>query len=180
MITTEKIIEQTKKWVNDVVAGCNFCPFVAKEIKQETIRYEVVNSVDKEECLQAFLKECLLLDKDETIVTSLLIFPNTFVQFDDYLDIVNLAEALLEQNDYEGVYQVASFHPEYIFGGAPVNDPANYTNRSIYPMLHILREEQIEKALERYPEPENIPGTNINFARDKGVAYMKMLWDNCL
>jgi len=180
MITTEKIIEQTKKWVNDVVAGCNFCPFVAKEIKQETIRYEVVNSVDKEECLQAFLKECLLLDKDETIVTSLLIFPNTFVQFDDYLDIVNLAEALLEQNDYEGVYQVASFHPEYIFGGAPVNDPANYTNRSIYPMLHILREEQIEKALEHYPDPESIPDTNINFARDKGVAYMKMLRDNCL
>ena len=101
------------------------------------------------------MEECVRLDEDESIVTSLLIFPNAFKQFDDYLDIVELAEELLEANGYEGVYQLASFHPQYIFGGAPVNDAANYTNRSVYPMLHLLREEQIEKALERYPNPEN-------------------------
>ena len=180
MKTTEEIIEQTKKWVANVVAGCNFCPFVAKEIKQGTISYRVINSIDKDECLQAFLQECVTLDEDDTIVTTLLIYPNAFEQFDDYLDAVAAAEELLEENDYDGIYQIASFHPQYVFGGAPVNDAANYTNRSIYPMLHLLREAQIDSALERYPDPESIPGNNINFAREKGVQYMKMLRDTCL
>ncbi len=180
MKTTEEIIGQTKRWVANVVAGCNFCPFVAKEIKQGTISYQVINNTVKEACLQAFLQECLILDEDNSIVTTLLIYPNAFEQFDDYLDLVAAAEALLEENDYDGIYQVASFHPQYVFGGAPVNDAANYTNRSIYPMLHILREAQIDAALERYPDPESIPGNNINFAREKGVQYMKMLRDTCL
>ena len=180
MKTTEEIIEQTKKWIKDVVIGCNFCPFAAREVKQNSIHYQVEKSVDKAECLQTFFNECLRLDEKDTIVTTLLIFPNAFQQFDDYLDLLADAEALLEENDYEGIYQVASFHPQYIFGDAPVNDAANYTNRSIYPMLHLLREEQIDQALERYPSPEKIPGNNINFAREKGVQYMKMLRDACL
>ena len=180
MKTEAKIIAQTKKWISTVVADCNFCPFVAKEIKQNTIHYQVTESTDKEACLQLFLKECIRLDEDKSIVTSLLIFSTGFQQFDDYLDLVELAEALIENNNYEGVYQVASFHPQYIFGGAPVNDAANYTNRSIYPMLHLLREEQIEMALEKYPHPEGIPDNNINFAREKGVQYMQMLRDACL
>jgi uncharacterized protein len=180
MKTTEEIIEQTKKWITEVVIGCNFCPFASKEVKQNSIHYQVERSVDKAECLQAFLNECAKLDEDDTIATTLLIFPNAFQQFDDYLDLLADAEALLEENDYEGIYQVASFHPQYIFGNAPVNDAANYTNRSVYPMLHLLREEQIDQALERYPNPEKIPNNNINFAREKGVQYMKMLRDNCL
>jgi len=180
MKTNEEIIEQTKKWVKAVVIGCNFCPFAAKEVKQNSIHYQVEKSVDKAECLQAFLNECVRLDEEDNIVTTLLIFPDAFQQFVDYLDLVADAEALLEANDYEGIYQVASFHPQYIFGNAPVNDAANYTNRSIYPMLHLLREEQIDQALERYPHPEKIPDNNINFAREKGIQYMKILRDTCL
>jgi uncharacterized protein len=180
MKTAEEIIEQTKKWITEVVIGCNFCPFAAKVVKQNSIHYQVERSVDKAECLQAFLNECAKLDEDDTIATTLLIFPNAFQQFDDYLDLLADAEALLEENDYEGIYQVASFHPQYIFGNSPVNDAANYTNRSVYPMLHLLREEQIDQALERYPNPEKIPNNNINFAREKGVQYMKMLRDSCL
>jgi hypothetical protein len=180
MKTTEEIIEQTKKWIKDVVIGCNFCPFAAKEVKQNSIYYQVEKSIDKVECLQSFLKECIRLNEDDKIVTTLLIFPNAFQQFDEYLDLIADAETLLDENDYDGIYQVASFHPQYIFGNAPVNDAANYTNRSIYPMLHLLREEQIDQALERYPNPEKIPDNNINFAREKGVQYMKMLRDTCL
>ena len=176
----EKVIGQTKKWIADVVAACNFCPFVAKEIKANTIFYQVESSGDSSECLQAFLKECTRLNKDITIATTLLIFPNAFHQFYDYLDAIEMAEKLLEENDYEGIYQVAGFHPQYMFADAPVNDAANYTNRSIYPMFHILREAQITHALEKYPSPENIPLNNINFARKKGVQYMKMLRDGCL
>lgn len=180
MKTTEQIIEQTKKWITDVVIGCNFCPFAAKEIKKQTVHYQIENNTDKAACLRSFLQECTRLNEDENIVTTLLIFPNGFQQFDDFLDLLADAEDLLIENEYEGVYQVASFHPQYIFGGAPVNDAANYTNRSIYPMLHLLREAQMDEALERYPNPGNIPDNNILFAREKGVQYMKLLRDTCL
>lgn len=160
--------------------GCNFCPFAGKEIKKQTVHYQVENSPDKAACLQAFLQECTRLDEDENIVTTLLIFPDGFKQFDDFLDLLADAEDLLIENEYEGLYQVASFHPQYIFGGSPVNDAANYTNRSVYPMLHLLREAQMDEALERYPNPEKIPDNNILFAREKGVAYMKLLRDACL
>ena len=149
-------------------------------MKQETIHYKVETATALQECLQSFIKTCILMDENEQVETALIIFPNTFEQFDDYLDLVSLAESLLKKEDYEGIYQVASFHPQYRFAGAPVSDAANYTNRSVYPMLHILREESIEKALEKYPDPDLIPDRNINFAREKGVVYMKMLRDACM
>lgn len=180
MISAEQVIIQTKKWIADVVVGCNFCPFAGKELKNDTIRYHVENSADRNVCLQVFIKECIYLDNNLSAETTLIIFPNSFKQFDDYLDLVELAEKLLKKEGYEGIYQVASFHPQYIFANAPLNDAANYSNRSIYPMLHILREESIEKALKNYPNPELIPDRNINFARKKGVVYMKMLRDACL
>jgi hypothetical protein len=117
------------------------------------------------------------LDNDPAIETSFLIFPNAFQQFDDYLDLVSLAEKLLKRKSYEGVYQVASFHPLYLFANSDESDPANYTNRSIYPMLQLLREESIDKALANYKDPEGIPARNINFAKEKGLVYMKMLRD---
>ena len=180
MKTPEEIISQTKSWITKVVIDCNFCPFAAKEVKQDSIRYVVDHSTDAASAIELFLSECERLDEAEGIATTLLIFPEGFAQFDDYLDLVALAEDAIEANDYDGVYQVASFHPQYVFGNAPVNDAANFTNRSIYPMLHLLREDAIDKALERYPNPENIPDTNINFAREKGTAYMQMLRDACL
>ncbi len=88
-----------------------------------------------------------------------------------------MSEKILKQKGYEGIYQVASFHPLYLFEGSVENDPANYTNRSVYPMLHLLREESIDKALENYKDPESIPERNILFAREKGLAYMKTLRD---
>jgi hypothetical protein len=180
MISPDQIIAQTKQWITSVVIACNFCPFAAKEMKHNSVHFQVEPSTDIRECLNLFLQECKRLDEDDTIVTTLLIFPNGFSNFDDFLNLASEAEDLLEANDYQGIYQVASFHPQYIFGGAPVNDAANFTNRSVYPMLHLLREDQIEEALERYPNPEKIPDNNIHFAREKGVQYMKMLRDACL
>ncbi len=176
---SELIIQQTKKWVTDVVVGCNFCPFAAKELKQNTIHYQVETAIDFAGALQSFLNECRRLD-EEKIETTLLIFSDGFKKFSDYLDLLHLAEKLLKKEGYEGIYQVASFHPLYTFSGSPKEDAANYTNRSVYPMLHILREESIEKALEKYPDPEQIPNRNVSFARTKGLAYMKMLRDACL
>ena len=176
-MNSEQVIDRTKKWIIDVVIGCNFCPFAANVIKQQTIFYRVEESVERKTCLNSFVHEMERLDNDPAIETSFLIFPNAFQQFDDYLDLISLTEELLKRKGYEGIYQVASFHPLYLFANSDENDPANYTNRSIYPMLQLLREESIDKALANYKDPESIPVRNINFAKEKGLAYMKMLRD---
>lgn len=139
----------------------------------------VENSADKTACLTAFMLEADRLDRDTGIETTFLIFPNSFERFDDYLDLVSLAEKLLKTNGYEGIYQVASFHPLYLFANTTDNDASNYTNRSVYPMLHLLRESSIDAALEHYKDPEAIPGRNIDFARNKGLVYMQMLRESC-
>ena len=179
MAAPQQIIEQTKKWITEVVIGCNFCPFAAQVIKQQAVSYTVENAIEKQVCLESFLQEITKLDNDDTIETAFLILPNAVKQFDDYLDLVSVAEKLLNQHGYDGVYQVASFHPLYRFANAPENDAANYTNRSVYPMLHLLREASIDKALKHYNDPEAIPDRNIKFAREKGIIYMKMLRDCC-
>ncbi|MEP7254529.1 MAG: DUF1415 domain-containing protein [Ferruginibacter sp.] len=180
MITPEQIIDETKKWINDVVVGCNFCPFAANVLKQQTVHYQVETGTSLNICLESSVTETTRLENEINIETSFLIFPNAFEKFDDYLDMISLAEKLLKQNGYEGIYQLAGFHPLYLFASSTEKDAANYTNRSVYPMLHFLREASIDKALEHYKDPQNIPGRNINFAREKGLTYMKMLRDACL
>ncbi|MEC4747320.1 DUF1415 domain-containing protein [Methylomicrobium sp. Wu6] len=179
MHASQHIINQTKKWIDDVVVACHFCPFAAQAVKQKKIHYEVETSTGSDACMDAVLRELIRLDNDADIETSFLIFPHTFTQFDDFLDLVALAEALLKRNGYDGIYQLASFHPLYQFDDAPENDAANYTNRSAYPMLHLLREASIDRALEHYKNPENIPAANIEFARGKGLSFMEKLRDAC-
>ena len=177
---SQQIIEQTKKWIIDVVVGCNLCPFAASVVKQQEIFYRVETSGDKDICLASFVNEMERLDNNGNIETSFLILPNSFEKFDDYLYLLSLAEKLLKRKGYEGIYQVASFHPLYLFAGSHENDAANYTNRSPYPMLHLLREESIDKALKNYKDPGSIPERNINFTRGKGLAYMQTLRSNIL
>ena len=180
MVTSQQIIDQTKKWITEVVIGCNFCPFAARVIKQQSVFYKVETATLLPDCLESFLNEVTRLDNDDTIETAFLIFPNAFKHFDDYLDLVSMAEKLLKQKGYNGIYQLASFHPLYRFADALEDDAANYTNRSLYPMLHLLREASIDEALGHYDNPEAIPERNIHFAREKGNTYMKMLRDSCL
>lgn len=180
MSTSQQIIDQTITWIHKVVVGCNFCPFAARTLQQHHVHYQVEASRDTTLCLDAFLKEVERLDKEPHIETSFLIFSNAFQEFDDYLEMVSSGEKLLKEKGYEGVYQIASFHPMYRFASSVNNDAADYTNRSIYPMLQFLRETSIDKALKHYENPENIPERNIDFARKKGLTFMKMLRDSCL
>lgn len=175
MSTSQQIIDQTITWIQKVVVGCNFCPFAARTLQQHHVHYQVETSTDITLCLDACLKEIARLDKEPHIETSFLIFPTSFQQFDDYLDMVFIAEQLLKEKGYEGVYQLASFHPLYRFTSSVKNDAADYTNRSIYPMLQFLRETSIDEALTYYKNPENIPERNIDFARKKGLTFMKSL-----
>jgi len=178
--SNEQIIDQTKKWITDVVIGCNFCPFAANVVKQNSVHYLVENLGTPGIWIETLHTEIKRLDTNKNIETSFIIFSNSFEKFDDYLDMLSLAEKLLVKNGYEGIYQIASFHPLYQFAGTDENDASNYTNRSVYPMLHLLREESIDTALANYNDPQNIPERNINFAKEKGLTYMKMLRDACL
>ena len=180
MTTNEKVIEQTNNWIKSVVIDCNFCPFAAKALFNKSIRYVVKSNVNMRESLSALKSELIELETKTDIETSFIIFENDFTNFDDYLDLVEKAERLLTKEDYDGMYQIASFHPDYIFNGADEDDAANYTNRSIYPMLHILREESLTKALSLFPNPEEIPHKNIDFARQKGLQYMQLLRSACI
>ncbi len=175
MFSNQTIISQTETWIQHFIVQYNICPFAGKEVRQQSIHYEVVRSEDVETCLTSFLSLCKLLDKQKSIETAFLIFPENFLHFLSYLDLLYLAESLLNDNDYEGIYQIASFHPDYCFADSSTDDPANFTNRSPYPMFHILREESVEKAIENHPDTSAIPDRNIAYMREMGIEKLEQL-----
>ena len=173
--THRKIITETKNWITNVVIGCNFCPFAAKEMKKGSIHFEVSEASDRKTVLEKVLAMMIQLDTHEEIETSLLILPDGFQSFDAYLDLMKTTEKRLVKNKYEGIYQVAGFHPLYLFTGTDHEDASNYTNRSPYPMLHFLREKSVSHAVDNYPDIENVPNRNIAYANSKGLVYMQQL-----
>jgi hypothetical protein len=169
------VIERTKTWIREIVIGLNFCPFARKPFKEELILYKLDDTSDEAFALESFINTCRFLDENPVMETALLIFPNGFSDFEEYLDLVDLSEKLLKEEGYEGVYQVASFHPAYIFAGSDENDPANYTNRSPYPMLHLLREDLLEIAIDKHANVDDIPNQNIAKAQSLGLEYFKKM-----
>ena len=179
MSAEQEIVEQTRCWIETVVVANNFCPFAARVLQHGSLACRVVPETLPEQCLLALAEECQRLDHDSDIETSLLIFPDGWTAFDDYLDLLALAEAWLLDQGYEGEYQLASFHPDYLFDGADLQDPANYTNRSPFPMLHLLRESSIERAVQDFPGVDEIPERNVATARRKGLTEMQALLAGC-
>jgi hypothetical protein len=175
----ELIITQTKKWIVEVVVGCNFCPFASREVKRNSISFDVIAG-NKAIVLKALSAAFATMNVQPDVETMFLILPQNFDRFSDYLKLVNAADELINKEGYDGIYQVASFHPAYIFAGSNINDAANYTNRSPYPMLHILREESVSRAIDSFPDTKKIPEVNMAFARQKGIAYMQRLRAACM
>jgi hypothetical protein len=176
---TETYTKATRTWLESVIVSFNICPFAKRELDRGSVNFQIEYSIDLEQCLLNLIIECEKLDQQPEIETSLLIYANAYNAFDDYLDFLGLAEALLVDQGYEGIYQLASFHPNYCFEDAMQDDPANYTNRAPYPMLHLLRESSIEQALTHHSDPENIPQRNIALLRELGLAKMKALLTAC-
>ena len=175
----QPLITATQTWLKTIIIDYSLCPFAKRELDRGSIYFSVNHETDIERCLLDLLSEFERLNTDDGIETSLLIYAEAFKDFDDYLDFLELAEAVLSDQDYEGIYQLASFHPDYRFEGAPKDDPANYTNRSPYPMIHILRETSLEKAIDSYPNPEQIPERNIELMRELGIAKVQSLLAAC-
>ncbi|MCF6217595.1 MAG: DUF1415 domain-containing protein [Gammaproteobacteria bacterium] len=174
-----EIIQQTRNWVSQVIVKLNFCPFARPVVESGGIHYHLTEADDLHEALQVLIEQCKYLDEQPEIKTGLVIYAHGFDSFDEFLDLVDLANPLLETQGYEGIYQLANFHPDYCFEGELPSDPANYTNRSPYPMLHIIREADLEQALESYPDPEAIPARNIALAREMGLAALQSTLENC-
>jgi uncharacterized protein len=168
-------VEQTRRWLSEVVIGHNLCPFARREFENGRVRFQVLEGTKTSVLLESVIGEMHLLDAQPATETSLIIFSEALRGFPEYLDFLELAQALLEDQGYEGVYQLASFHPEYQFADSDFDDAANFTNRSPLPVLHLLREESIGKAVQLFPDVEEIPDRNIALARDKGSAYWQAL-----
>lgn len=182
MTNDQQIIGATQQWLNTFIIAFNICPFARREQQRNSIRFRVSRADQTETTLETLIEECQFLDATPDTETTLLILPNGFTDFDDYLDMLEIAERLLRMQHYEGIYQLASFHPNYCFEMASEtdrDDAANYTNRSPYPMLHIIRESSIERAVATYPDPENIPARNIKLTRELGLPKLHALLAAC-
>lgn len=168
MTASDACLAATRTWVETFVVAENLCPFAGREVQRGTIDYRVIDGGDWPRALAALIAACRELEAAARIETCLLVIPEGLEAFDDYLDFLGLAETLMTDQGYEGVFQLASFHPDYCFADAEPEDPANYTNRSPWPMLHLLREASLERALAAYPDPEAIPQRNMNRLREIG------------
>jgi len=169
------IIKKTQYWLKTVVIGLNFCPFAKAVFDADKILYYVSEAEKLEDCLKDLINQVIYLDEHNDIATSLIIFPQVLTDFDDFLEAIEIGNDLMHAEGYEGVYQLADFHPDYCFAGSDENDPANYTNRSPYPMMHLIREQSIDEALLHYKQPESIPETNITRAESLGLKKMQAL-----
>lgn len=173
------IIAHTKAWIDKVIVRMNICPFAKAEVQAQSIHYQVISPARFNKYLDKLWDACQQLDNDSTIATTLLIFSDPEMDFDQYLDLVDCAQQQLANDNYEGIYQLASFHPDYCFDEQSTKDAANFTNRAPYPTLHLIREADITKALSSFLRPEMIPERNIEYTRRKGMTQMQSLLDSC-
>lgn len=173
-------ISATKHWLERLVIGHNLCPFAAKPFHDRTIHYDACSDTDTDAIFKSFLLHLAQFDqsREDMVETSLLIFDKGLSEFKSYLDMLALAENAIYESGLEGVYQIASFHPDYIFEGSDEDDPANYSNRSPYPMFHLLREESMEAILEDVAKPQNIPERNIKYLRTLGIKKITAIIDS--
>ena len=175
---SDRFIKATKNWLEQFVIKHNFCPFAAKPFKSNNIRYVSYAVTDEGELADKLIDEILLL-KDanpQEIETSIVIAPTMLADFLDYNQFLNIVDAIIKELDAEGVIQVASFHPAYQFADLDVTDVRNYTNRSPYPMFHLIREDSIAKAREMM-DVEAIPDRNMDLLVELGIENVKKKWD---
>ena len=159
----DQIIDDTRNWVVKAVIGLNLCPFAKAVHVNERIRYVVSDATEPEALLKDLARELLALNRadPEQIDTTLLILPGVLTDFLDFNDFLEAADALVEELKLDGILQIADFHPGYQFDGSAADDIANYSNRSPYPTLHLLREESIARAVESMPDTASIYENNV-------------------
>ncbi|MFC5431849.1 DUF1415 domain-containing protein [Paraburkholderia denitrificans] len=166
-----EILAATRHWLTRAVIGLNLCPFAKSVQVKQQIRYAISEATDLEGVLTDLEVELKTLDAadPEQLDTTLLILPHALADFADFNDATWFADRLLEQLRLEGTLQIASFHPQYQFAGTAPDDIENYTNRAPYPILHLLREASIERAVEAFPDAADIYERNMETLRRLGL-----------
>jgi hypothetical protein len=175
----EEIIESVQRWLDQFIVQLNLCPFAKKEIIKNRVRYVVTDTITEEQLLVALETELEFLSESTSIETTLLIHPNVLGGFYDYNQFLDLADGLLQEMGLDGVFQIASFHPQYQFGGTDIDDAENYTNRSPYPILHLLREDSLERAIADHADIDQIPLRNIELMNKLGKNKLKTMFSHC-
>ncbi len=175
--TTEEIIAATRHWLEAAVIGLDLCPFAKAVHSQGLIRFVVSSAGTPESLLADLLFELQTLTAADPaeIETTLLIHPEALTDFLDYNDFLDVADAAVEDLGLTGIIQIASFHPQYQFAGTEANDIENYSNRSPYPILHLLRESSVERAVASFPDTARIFEKNVETLRRLGLEGWKRL-----
>ncbi|WP_274572326.1 DUF1415 domain-containing protein [Neisseria leonii] len=180
-LDTEYIANRTRYWLEKAVIGLNLCPFAKAPYVKGLVRI----SVSRARHLDGFLEDLdrelqhLAATPPPILETTLLVHPTLFPDFPVFNDMLDAADAALADNQVEGIIQIAPFHPDFQFAGSRPDDIGNYTNRSPYPTLHLIREASIAKAVEAFPDPEQIFGRNIRLLEEMGHRGWEKLAVGC-
>jgi hypothetical protein len=171
------IVAVSQNWLEKAVIGLNLCPFAKVVHVKRQIRYIVSDATKARDLHYDLLREIQFLRNADPaeIETTLLIHPHVLTDFSDFNDFLDVADALLEELNVDGILQIASFHPDYQFAGTRLEDIENYTNRSPFPTLHILREESITHAVEAFPNTDAIFLKNQETLSKLGIAGWRKL-----
>jgi hypothetical protein len=171
-------VGETKIWLERAVIGLNLCPFAKVVHTKNQIRYTVSEATGVESLLEDLVRELAELAQTpaDEIDTTLLIHPHTLNDFFDYNDFLDLADACVEQLGLSGEIQIASFHPQYQFADTAADDITNYTNRSPYPMLHLLREASVARAVNAFPDASAIFEKNMRAMESLGIDGWRKLF----
>ena len=176
-MSDEEILAATRHWLEKAVIGLNLCPFAKAVYVKNQVRLVVSRARHADDLLEELDRELDLLvaTPADEIDTTLLIHATLFEDFLDFNDFLEVADGVVEEHGLEGVIQLASFHPRFQFDGTEPDDISNYTNRAPFAMLHLLREDSVEKAVEAFPEAEAIFEENIKTLEKLGHAGWRAL-----
>ena len=176
-MTDEQVLAQTRHWLEKAVIGLNLCPFAKSVYVKNQVRLVVSHARHADDLLEELDRELdlLIATPAAEIDTTLLIHPTLFEDFLDFNDFLEIAEGVVDEHELEGVVQLASFHPQFQFDGTEPDDIGNYTNRAPFAMLHLLREESVERAVKAFPEAESIFEQNIATLEKLGSEGWKAL-----
>ena len=176
-MTEALVLQQTRLWLEKAVIGLNLCPFAKAVYVKNQVRLVVSKARHADDFLEELDRELdLLVAMPATeIDTTLLIHPTLFEDFLDFNDFLDIADGVVEEHELEGVVQLASFHPKFQFDGTEADDISNYTNRAPFAMLHLLREDSVDRAVEAFPQADAIFETNSATLEKLGLDGWKKL-----
>jgi len=175
----KQVQEATERWLSHVVIGMGFCPFAASVSNTNGGLAIEVLAASQPTLIDLLLKQLNAMEETEEPETVLLVIPTGLEDFEIYLDFLGNAEEAMHAAGYEGIYQLASFHPLYCFHDTAYDDASNFTNRSPFPMIHILREASLTRHLADDEDAMKIPERNIKKARQEGYDKLQSLLDWC-